>query len=47
MKAVFYNQRDGGTERPCAEEPHRAPMVLGGEKFLAFSIKTLSLGDPV
>lgn len=47
MKAVFYNQRDEGTERPCAEEPHRALMVLGGEKVLAFSIKTPSLGDPV
>ena len=24
MKAVSYNQRNGNTERPCAQEPHRA-----------------------
>lgn len=47
MKGVFYNQRDGGSERPCAQEPHRAPMVLGGEKILAFSIKSPNLGEPV
>lgn len=47
MKGVFYNQRDGGSERPCAQEPHRAPMVLGGEKILAFSIKTPNLREPM
>ena len=44
MKAVFCNQRNGGPESLCAQEPHRAlpGIINGGPRLLPSSRTVLS-----